>query len=55
MNEGRLYEILRPETAERRARWCRTVHDAMVAAGIAAMLADTVGPMASRLSKRDLQ
>ena len=43
MNERRLYEILRPETAERRARWFRAVHHAMVAAGIAVILADTVG------------
>jgi hypothetical protein len=44
MNERRLYEILRPETAERRARWFRAVHHAMVAAGIAVMLADAIGP-----------
>jgi len=44
MNEQRLYEILRPDSAGRRARIFRLVHHAMVAVGIAVMLADTVEP-----------
>ncbi len=42
MNWQRLYRILQPETPGGRARVFRAVHHAMVAAGIAIMLADTV-------------
>ncbi len=44
MNQERLYEILRPDSAETYARIFRGVHHSMVSAGIAVMLADTVEP-----------
>src|SRR5207249_2305750 len=44
MNCGDLYEILDAETPSTTARVFRGVHHAMVAAGIAIMLADTVAP-----------
>jgi voltage-gated potassium channel len=44
MNQQRLYEILRPDSAGAYARIFRGVHHSMVAAGIAVMLADTVEP-----------
>ena len=44
MNQERLYEILRPDSAGTDARIFRGVHHSMVAAGIAVMLADTVEP-----------
>jgi voltage-gated potassium channel len=40
----RLYQLLQPETADPAARGFRAVHHAMVAAGVAIMLADTVAP-----------
>jgi voltage-gated potassium channel len=42
MDEERLYRILHPETRELPARIFRLVHHAMVTAGIAIMLAETV-------------
>src|ERR1700747_1817052 len=42
MNRERLYEILRPDSAGIAARVFRGAHHAMVAAGIAVVLADTV-------------
>ncbi len=42
MSWERLYQVLQPETAGTAARVLRVVHHAMVAAGIAIMLADTV-------------
>ena len=42
MNQERLYEILRPDSAGMHAKIFRGVHHSMVAAGIAVMLADTV-------------
>jgi hypothetical protein len=44
MNQERLYEILRPDSARMHAKIFRGVHHFMVAAGIAVMLADTVEP-----------
>src|SRR5260221_14378384 len=44
MNQERLYEILRPDSAGMHAKIFRGVHHSMVAAGIAVMLADTVEP-----------
>src|SRR5438128_9230963 len=42
MSEERLYEILRPNSVGRPGRIFHLVHHAMVTAGIAVMLADTV-------------
>jgi voltage-gated potassium channel len=44
MRYERLYQLLQPETADPAARCFRAVHHAMVAAGVAIMLADTVAP-----------
>lgn len=44
MSWERLYQVLQPETAGTAARVFRAVHHAMVATGIAIMLADTVAP-----------
>jgi voltage-gated potassium channel len=44
MRCARLYQLLQPETAGPAARTFRAVHHAMVAAGVAIMLADTVAP-----------
>jgi voltage-gated potassium channel len=44
MHWERLYRLLQPDTAHPVARGFRAVHHAMVAAGIAIMLADTVAP-----------
>jgi voltage-gated potassium channel len=44
MSCERLYQLLQPETAGAAARGFRAVHHAMVAAGVAIMLADTVAP-----------
>ena len=44
MNQERLYEILRPDSAGMHAKIFRGVHHSMVAAGIAVMLTDTVEP-----------
>jgi voltage-gated potassium channel len=44
MQSERLYQLLQPETADPAARGFRAVHHAMVAAGVAIMLADTVAP-----------
>src|SRR6266568_4980550 len=44
MNQERLSEILRPDSAGTYASIFRGVHHSMVAAGIAVMLADTVEP-----------
>ncbi|HKM71079.1 MAG TPA: cyclic nucleotide-gated ion channel [Stellaceae bacterium] len=44
MDEERLYQILHPETRDPAASIFRSVHHAMVAAGIGIMLAETVRP-----------
>jgi voltage-gated potassium channel len=44
VNEARLYEILRPDSAEALGVIFRALHHSMVAAGIAVVLADTVEP-----------
>jgi voltage-gated potassium channel len=44
MRSEHLYQLLQPETADPAARLFRAVHHAMVAAGVAIMLADTVAP-----------
>src|SRR5260370_27569743 len=44
MDCGHLYKVLDPGSAGNTARIFRTVHHAMVAAGIGIMLADTVAP-----------
>lgn len=52
MRPERLYRLLQPETAEPAARGFRALHHAMVALGIAVMLADTVA--AWRAAQRPL-
>ena len=44
MNQERLYEILRPDSAGMHAKIFHGVHHSMVSAGITVMLADTVEP-----------
>jgi voltage-gated potassium channel len=44
VNEARLYEILRPDSAEGPGILFRALHHLMVAAGLAVILADTVEP-----------